>query len=119
MKRAVALLGLLSILVTACGDDAGDGADGTLTAAQREWCTFSDASEENAARFDLIFEAGLAGGVEMDAINAQADGRRLELLEQGLSPDEAVAQVSQELFDNEDFVEACALAYATHVPESG
>ena len=115
----VALLSLLSILVIACGDDADTTDAGALTPAEREWCTFPDASDASAQRFDLIFEAGLAGGLSMDAVNARADGRRLELLEQGLSPDEAVRTVSEELFDDPTFVEACALGYETFGPGSG
>ena len=118
MKRAAALLSLLSILVIACGDDDTSG-DGTMPDAQREWCTFPDASEESAQRFDQIFEAGLADGLEMDALNARADARRLELLEQGLDPDAAVRRVSEELFDDPTFVEACALGFETFGPGAG
>lgn len=118
MKRAVALLSLLSILVVACGDDDATG-ESTLSDAQREWCTFPDAGEASALRFDQIFEAGLADRLPMDGVNARADGRRQELLDQGLDPDEAVRQVSKELFEDPTFVEACALGYETFGPGAG
>jgi len=51
--RAAALLLAMFLGVAACGDDAGP------SRAEREWCAFTGASEEDAARFDVIFEVGL------------------------------------------------------------
>jgi hypothetical protein len=105
MRRTAALF-LASVLVVACGGGSG------LTDAEREWCTFSDDSADTAERFDLIFEAGLALQLSMDEVNATAAALRAQYESEGMSPGDAVAQVSQDLFDIDAFVEACQAAYA-------
>jgi len=112
MKTLSAIL-LLSIAVIACGDDS-DSADASiqLTQDEREWCSFADASEASAERFDLIFDAGLILDLPMDALNAQAAGLTDEYLAEGMTRDEATHRVSDELLEVEQFMEACQLAYA-------
>lgn len=85
-----------------------------LTAAEREWCSFTGASEEDALRFDQIFEAGLALDLKMDVVNAFAAGLREEYEAAGMSPDEAVKAVSNEMLVNADFATACKAAYAQY-----
>jgi hypothetical protein len=113
MRTIIALI-LLTLVVVACGDDAGDGSEsqGTqLTAEEREWCSFEDGSEASALRFDLIFEAGLGLRLPMDAMNAQAAGALDEFIGEGLSFDEATRRVSALLLEEETFVMACKQAY--------
>jgi hypothetical protein len=107
MRRTAALL-LAYALVVACGGSSG------LTDAEREWCTFSDDSADTAERFDLIFETGLALQLSMDEINATAAALRAQYESEGMSPEDAIARVSQDLFDIDAFVEACQAAYAEH-----
>ena len=117
MKALTAVL-VLSIVVAACGDNSGgeDGSANTpLTADERDWCSFGDASEESALRFDLIFEAGLQLELPMDAMNAQAAILSDELLAEGLTVDEATRRVSELLLEEETFVMACKQAYADEV----
>lgn len=82
-----------------------------LTAEARDWCRFTGSTLHDANRFDLIFEAGLRLGLNMDVVNALAGGRRQELEDEGLSADEAVRAVSEELFADPTFVAACVEAY--------
>ena len=115
MKALAALLVLCSVLVS-CGDDATlTTEDGPLTSAEREWCTLGDSTEESANRFDLIFEAGLGLGLQMDAVNAQASTINREYLDQGLTVDEAALRTSEQLLDDETFIAACKQAYADNV----
>jgi len=51
------------------------------------WCSFTGASEEDAARFDVIFEAGLGANLEMDRLNAFAAGQRSQHEADGMAPD--------------------------------
>ena len=104
MKALAALLVLCSVLVS-CGED------GPLTAAEREWCTLGDSTEETASRFDVIFEAGLSLGLPMDAMNAQASALLEEYMADGMTRDEAVSQISGFLLQEPTFIEACQAAY--------
>jgi hypothetical protein len=83
-----------------------------LSSAEHEWCSFTGENEADARRFDQIFEAGLELQLNMDAINARAAGLRREYETAGMSPDEAVRAVSNELLEDPDFRAACAAAYA-------
>lgn len=112
MKRTAVAAFVVLLAVTGCGDDSG------LTQAEREWCTFAGYSPEAAERFDLIFETGLALQLNMDQVNATAAALRAQYEGDGMTPDEAVAQVSQDLFEIEAFVEACRAAYAEHGDQS-
>jgi hypothetical protein len=103
MRRTAAVV---AIVLTACGSGSG------LTAAERDWCTFSDTSEATAERFDLIFETGLELQLNMDQVNATAATLRAQYESEGMTPDEAIARVSEELFESDAFVEACQAAYA-------
>jgi len=115
MKALAVLLVLCSVLVS-CGDDGSSTAeDGPLTAAEREWCSFADSSEESAFRFDIIFEAGLALSLPVDAMNAQAAELNEEYLSQGMTNDEAARRTSEQLLDDETFIAACKQAYADNV----
>jgi len=112
MKALAALLVLCSVLIS-CGEDGSSTPeDGPLTAAEREWCSFVDSSEESALRFDIIFEAGLALGLPVDAMNAQAAELNDEYLAQGMTNDEAARRTSEQLLDDETFIAACEQAYA-------
>lgn len=121
MKTITIALLLLSVLVSGCGDDAADTTTSTsttdstaetiLTAAEVEWCTLGDASDETAFRFDQIFEGGLALGLPMDALNAQASALRTEFETSGMTPEEAVVAVGQALLDEPVFQEACKQAH--------
>ena len=106
VRRLAALV--LSVALVACGNGSG------LTTAEREWCRLTDASEESATRFDLIFEAGLALGLNMDGINATATALRDEYESEGMTSDQAIAKVSEDLLDDETYIEACQAAYAQH-----
>jgi len=86
----------------------------TLSDEARDWCRLTAADEASADRFDLIFEAGLNLRLNMDAVNATAGGKRFEYEEAGMSPDEAVRAVSDDLFDLPAFVEACQAAFETY-----
>ena len=114
MKSLGILVGLL-VLLTACagnGEDGGDdGDDGGLTSEQRTWCTFTGTSESDAFRFDIIFEKGVELRLGMDRINATATALRDEYTAEGMSADDAVRAVSEDLFEIEDFVTACQAAY--------
>jgi hypothetical protein len=99
--------------LVSCSDDGATTADdGSLTAEEREWCSFADSSEESALRFDVIFEAGLGLGLEMDAMNAQAATISREYVAQGLTLDEAARRTSEQLLEDETFTAACKQAYA-------
>jgi len=112
MKALATLLVLCSVLIS-CGDDESSTLeDGPLTANEREWCSFTDSSEESALRFDVIFEAGLGLGLEMDAMNAQAATISREYVAQGLTLDEAARRTSEQLLEDETFIAACKQAYA-------
>ena len=108
--RTIAFLLALSVAIVACGDDAVG--DTELTAAEREWCTFEDASEDSALRFDIIFEAGITLELPMDQLNAQAAGLLEEYIAEGMTVDEAARRVSDELLDTETFIVACKQAFA-------
>jgi hypothetical protein len=112
MKRSLILVLVIALVVIACGDD--ETTAGTLTAAEREWCGFDAADDEAAMRFDQIFEAGLGLGLPMDALNAQAAALRTQYAEQGMSDDEAVRAVSDDLLREEAYISACQAAYATY-----
>ena len=115
MKTLAALLVVCSVL-TSCADDGPSTAeDGPLNAAEREWCSFVDSSEESALRFDIIFEAGLELGLDVDAMNAQASELNAEYLAQGMALDEAARRTSEQLLDDETFIAACKQAYADKV----
>lgn len=109
MRRIAPLLTLCSLLV-ACGGDA------SLTEAEREWCSYADDSAASAERFDLIFEMGLALGLDMDTVNAHAAGLRAEYEAEGLTASEAIARVSADLLETESYAEACRAAFAEHGP---
>lgn len=114
MVRRTALMVVVALVaIGGCGGDSGDssGSD-ALTSAEREWCSLSGVSDEDAARFDLIFEAGFTLGFDMDAFNASAAARRDQFEGQGMAPDEAVRAVSDELLTNLEYVAACKLAFA-------
>jgi hypothetical protein len=111
MKALVALFILCSVLIS-CGDDGQSTAeDGPLTAAEREWCNLGDSSEETALRFDVIFQAGLALGLPMDELNAQAAGLLEDYMADGMTRDEAVSRVSDDLLDEPTFIAACQEAF--------
>ena len=111
MKALAVLVVLCSVLVS-CGDDEPSAAeDGPLTAEEREWCTLADSTEETARRFDVIFEAGLSLGLPMDAMNAQAAALLEEHMADGMTRDEAVSRVSEDLLQEPTFIEACQAAY--------
>jgi len=105
MMRIAAAVVVSSLLVS-CGGGSG------LTDAEREWCTFSDDSAASAERFDAIFEAGLALQLNMDEVNATAAALRAQYESEGMTPEEAISRVSQDLLDIDAFVEACQAAYA-------
>ena len=109
MRRFSAALLAVSLAFAACGGD-----DSALTADEREWCRLADATEESAAKFDLIFETGAYLNLDMGAINAYAREARATYEAEGMSPDEAVKAVSDELLENEDYIEACKLAYSDY-----
>jgi len=108
VSKAVALFLAATIALCACGGDE----DALLTAEEAEWCSFGDASEESAQRFDAIFEAGLALRLDMDLVNALAAEARAEYEAEGLDADAAVRAVSDDMAKNPDFAAACKLAYA-------
>ena len=108
MRKALVGLLLASMMLPACsGDD-----NSLLTAEEREWCSFGDATEESAYRFDLIFETGLALRLDMDMVNIFATEARAAYEAEGMSADEAIRAVSDDLTANSDFVAACKLAYS-------
>lgn len=114
MKKSLAALLLLSLIVAACGDDdtgSDDPVDTILTAAEIEWCTLADTSDETAFRFDQIFEGGLARGLPMDALNAQASQLRTDYVAGGMTDAEAVVAVGRDLLAEPVFQEACQEAY--------
>jgi hypothetical protein len=94
-------------MLPACGGD-----DSLLTAEEREWCSLGDATEESAYKFDVIFEAGLALRLNMDMVNVFATEARAGYEAEGMSADEAIRAVSDDLAMNKDFAAACKLAYA-------
>lgn len=98
----------LCVALAACGGGSG------LTAGERAWCTFTDDSSATAERFDLIFEVGLRLQLNMDQVNATAASLREQYESEGMTPDEAIARVSDELFEMEAFVDACSAAYAEY-----
>ena len=104
MKALAALLIICSVSVS-CSDD------GPLTAEEREWCSLGDSSEETASRFDVIFEAGLHLELPMDAMNAQAAGLLEEYMADGMTRDEAVSRISDDLLQEPTFIEACQAAF--------
>jgi len=121
MKRLSTML-VMSIALVACGgnasnsDEAGDtGSPTELTAAEREWCSFQDGSDESAFRFDLIFEAGLALGLPVEEMNAQASELRAEYESSGMNSDAATRAVSADLLEEEVFITACKLAFSDSV----
>lgn len=108
MKRVLTVFLLASLILPACGGDD----DSLLTAEEREWCSFADATEESAQHFDVIFEAGLALNLDMDLINISASEARDKYEAEGMSPDEAVRAVSDDMANDETFAAACKLAYS-------
>ncbi len=113
---------VVTIAIVACGgnttgsDQTGDtGSPTELTAAEREWCSFPDGSDESALRFDLIFEAGLALGLPVDEMNAQASELRAEYESSGMDLDAATRAVSADLLEEEVFITACKLAFSNTV----
>jgi len=121
MKTLSAML-VVTIAIVACGgnttgsDQTGDtGSPTELTAAEREWCSFPDGSDESALRFDLIFEAGLALGLPVDEMNAQASELRAEYESSGMDLDAATRAVSADLLEEEVFITACKLAFSNTV----
>jgi hypothetical protein len=129
MKSAALLIIALALTAAACSDDDAGATtpttnaatsdstqvdySATLTAEEIEWCTFTDSSVESADRFDVIFEAGLTLGLEMDSLNALAQANLDERMAQGMARDEAAAAVSQDLFTFEAFTLACHEAFTT------
>lgn len=99
---------VMGLVLVGCG-----GADDGLSADERAWCTFTGASEEDALKFDIIFERGLELNLGMDFINANAAELRAQYEADGMSPGDAVAAVSKDLLKFEDFVTACKSAFAT------
>ena len=109
------ILGMtVSLAFGACGGD-----DSALTAEEREWCSFADATEESAARYDLIFATGLYLKLDMGLVSDFARNARATYEADGMTPDEAVRAVSAELLENEDYVAACKLAYSDYLASSG
>ena len=108
MRKALVGLLLASMMLPACGGDDNS----LLTAEEREWCSFGDATEESAKHFDVIFEAGLALSLDMDLINISAAEARAKYEAEGMSPDEAVRAVSDDMANDETFAAACQLAFA-------
>ena len=104
--KTFAYLLLLSLLIGSCGDD------GLLTSEEREWCSITDATEESAVKFDLIFEAGLNLELQMDVINARAGVLNEEYAAEGMSVDEAARAVSGDLIEMDDYMAACQEAFA-------
>jgi hypothetical protein len=103
---------MTSLMLPACGgDDTGDD-DSLLTAEEREWCSFEDATEESAEHFDVIFEAGLALGLNMDLVNYAASDARDNYEAEGMDPDAAVRAVSADMAEDPAFAAACKLAYS-------
>jgi hypothetical protein len=103
---------LASLMLPACGgDDAGED-NSLLTAEEREWCSFGDATEESAQHFDVIFEAGLALELNMDGVNFLAADARAKYEAEGMTPDEAVRAVSDDMANDATFAAACKLAYS-------
>ena len=88
-----------------------------LSDGARDWCRFTGSTDEDADRFDLIFEAGLSLELNMDVVNAAAAGLRTEYESQGMSPDESVQAVSDDLLEYDSFVAACRLAFELHGDE--
>lgn len=113
-RRIALLLATALVVLTACGDDDASD-DSALTNEEREWCSLDEASDETAFRFDQIFEAGLALGLPMDALNAQASALRTEYAEEGLDDDEQVKAVSEALLEEPVYIQACRQAYADNV----
>ena len=105
--KALASLICFCLLLVACGDD------GALSSAEREWCSFPDASEDSAVKFDIIFEAGLGLGLQMDALNAQAAVMTEENVATGMSVDEAARAVSDDLLEMDDYISSCQTAFAS------
>lgn len=104
--RSIAILLLTCVLgLSGCGDDSG------LSAAEREWCSFSAATEDDAHRFDVIFETGLGLGLDMDRINRLATDLRAGYEAEGMDADAAVEAVSDDLMEDTDFIAACQIAY--------
>lgn len=87
-----------------------------LTDGQRAFCRFTSSTDQDAFRFDLIFEAGLQLGLNMDVVNAIAGGSRRAYEQQGMSPDEAIRATSEDLFENLTFVKACIEAFDQYGP---
>jgi hypothetical protein len=114
MQRSLILtLSLALVLVVgACSNDETADADPVLTQEQREWCGYTGSPDTAAQRFDQIFEIGLGLGLGMDALNAQASARRTEFSEQGMSDEEAIASVFDELLESPDYIAACQEAHA-------
>jgi len=102
---------MVVLLTASCGGGSG------LSSEERAWCTFTDDSPDAAIRFDYIFEAGLALNLNMDQVNALAADLRDEYEAEGLPPGEAIAKVSEQLFEMDAFVEACKAAYAEYAEE--
>lgn len=111
MKRTVPILLAAALLLAACSGDSADDGDSLLTAAEREWCSFGDSTEESAMHFDVIFEAGLALNLNMDLVNISATEARAKYEAEGMSPDEAIRAVSDDMANDETFAQACRLAY--------
>ena len=101
-------------MLPACGGDDNSPLDdpSLLTAAEQEWCSFGDATEESAMHFDVIFEAGLALGLNMDLVNMYATDARAEYEAEGMDPDAAVRAVSDDMANDATFAAACKLAYS-------
>ncbi len=109
--KALSLLLATCILLAACA--SADDADGgtSFTAAEREWCAITDASENSALKFDVVFEAGINLGLDMDLLNAQAAASNEEHHAAGMSDDEAARAVSDELLEMADYRAACQDAF--------
>jgi hypothetical protein len=108
MRKAIAVLILASLTLPACGGDD----DALLTAEEREWCSFGDATEESAMHFDIIFEAGLALSLDMDLVNISASEARAKYEAEGMDADAAVRAVSDDMAKDPTFAAACKLAYS-------
>ena len=111
MRKTAAILLAAALTLTACGGDETDD-DSLLTAAEREWCSFEDSTEASAQHFDVIFEAGLALGLNMDLVNISATEARAKYEAEGMNPDEAVRAVSDDMATDATFAQACRLAYS-------
>lgn len=111
MRRVLTALIVASLILPACGGDDAAEDNSLLTAAEREWCSLDDATEASALHFDVIFEAGLALELNMDLVNISAAEARAKYEAEGMTPDEAVRAISDDMMNDETFAAACKLAY--------